>query len=86
MMSCGLPLVISDIPSLTEMTNYEESALIVPTKSPEEIANKIRYLLENPRVAQSIKKRARELAKNKYSIDNMIKKHIDLYKSLICEN
>ena len=47
MMSCGLPLVISDIPSLTEMTNYEEAALIVPTKSPEEIANKVRYLLEN---------------------------------------
>ncbi len=82
MMSCGLPLVISDIPSFTEMTNHGEAALIVPIKNPVEIANKIRYLLENPGVAQSIKKRARELAMKKYSIDNMIKKHIDLYESI----
>lgn len=85
MMSCGLPLVISDIPSLTEMTNYEEAALIVPTKSPEEIANKVRLLIEDKRLAETKGYNARKLAVEKYTIDVMVKKHSSLYKSFFNE-
>lgn len=85
MMSCGLPLVISDIPSLTEMTNYEEAALIVPTKSPEEIANKVKLLIEDKRLAERKGYNARKLAVEKYTIDVMVKKHSSLYKSFFNE-
>ncbi len=85
MMSCGLPLVISDIPSLTEMTNYEEAALIVPTKSPEEIANKVKLLIEDKRLAETKGYNARKLAVEKYSIEVMVKKHSSLYKSFFNE-
>lgn len=85
MMSCGLPLIISDIASLTEMTNYNEAAVVVPVKNPEAIANKVKYLLENPEISESIAKRAREIAIDKYSIHVMVKKYSDLYKSFFRE-
>jgi len=82
MMSCALPLVITDIPSLTEMTNYNEAAEIVPVKSPRAIADKIKYLIDNPEVSKLKGKKAREFAVSKYSIHVMVRKYSDLYKSL----
>lgn len=81
MMSCGLPLVITDIPSLTEMTNYNEAAEIVPIKSPRDIADKIKYLIDNPEVSKLKGEKAREIAVSKYSIHVMVRKYSDLYKS-----
>ena len=86
MMSCGLPLIISDIPSLTEMTNYSEAAEIVPIKNPVEIANKVKFLLENPEISDSKCRKAREFAVNKYSIHVMVKKYSNLYKSFFYTN
>lgn len=83
MMSCGLPLVISDIPSLTEMTNDDEAALVVPIKSPENIANNVRLFIEDKKLAETKGANARKLAIEKYSIHVMIKKHSDLYKSIL---
>jgi glycosyltransferase involved in cell wall biosynthesis len=85
MMSCGLPLVISDIPSLTEMTNYEEAASVVPVKSPYDIAKEVKSLIEDKTRAQVKGQNARRLAVEKYSIDTMVKKHMSLYKSFFNE-
>ena len=82
MMSCGLPLIITDIPSLTEMTNYKESAEIVPLKCPEAIADRVKYLLNNPEISTTKGEKARELAVKKYSLHVMIQKYSDLYNSL----
>lgn len=83
MMSCGLPLIISNIPSLTEMTNQTEAALIVPTKNPEAIAEKVKYLIQNPEIAIAISKKARQLVVEKYSLVKMVDSHSKLYKSLV---
>lgn len=83
MMSCELPLIISDIPVLTEMTNNEEAALTVPIKSPAAIVEKVIFLVKNIEIAENIGDNARKIAVEKYSIDKMVDKHNELYESLI---
>lgn len=81
MMSCGLPIVISNIPSLTQMTNNDEAALVVPLKNPEAIANNVKIYLEDNKLAILKGNNARKIALERFSIHTMIKKHTDLYKS-----
>lgn len=82
-MSSGLPLIISNIPSLTEMTNHTEAAVVVPIKSPQKIAEAVKYILDNPEKAEQLRLKARKLAVEKYSISTMVEKHMDFYKKNI---
>jgi len=86
MMSCGLPLIVTNVASLTEMTNGSEAAMVVPTKSPEEIAKKVALLASNRNLCQEIGSKARNVAVQRYSKKRMIVKHEELYKRINVEN
>ena len=63
-MSCGCPVIISDIPVLREL--YENSALYINPCSVENIKNAISNLLNDSNLSNSLVKRGLEQSK-KYS-------------------
>jgi L-malate glycosyltransferase len=68
-LSCGLPVIASNVLGVNNMITEESGILYSPCDS-EDLANKILYLVENPDIIEKLKIRARVYAINNYSISS----------------
>lgn len=82
MMAAGLPLIVSDIPALRDITGKGLAALYVPTKSPDAISKSIIKVLENPELHKSLSRNAVKIAAENFSVFTMVRKYERLYTSL----
>lgn len=82
MMAAGLPLVVSDIPILKDLTRSGLAAIYVPIKSPEEINLAVDKILTENDLMKSISANAKMIADENYSLKNMVKKYEELYYCL----
>jgi glycosyltransferase involved in cell wall biosynthesis len=82
-MACTLPMVMSNFPYWQEI--FEECALFAHPCNPEDIADKILYLLSNPDKAKQFGERGRQLIEEKYSWENESKKLLKAYEQLYRE-
>ncbi|MEE9323467.1 MAG: glycosyltransferase family 4 protein [Candidatus Aenigmarchaeota archaeon] len=71
-MAMGISCVVTDIGSIREFTG--DSVLLVKPKDPKSIADGIIKLIENPELRKKLGEKARERAKNNYSIRNVVDK------------
>ncbi|MCK5581991.1 MAG: glycosyltransferase, partial [Candidatus Omnitrophica bacterium] len=79
-MTCRLPMVVSDFAYWQEM--FQECAVFADPCSPEDIADKIIYLLDNPDKAKQLGGRGRKLIDEKYSWENESKILLKTYEQL----
>jgi glycosyltransferase involved in cell wall biosynthesis len=79
-MACSLPMVVSNFDYWQKL--FGECALFADPYNPEDIANKILYLLDNPDVMKKMGIRGRKLIEEKYSWESESKKLLDMYKKL----
>lgn len=79
-MSCGLPCLSSDTEEIKEIVS-DETAVLCGT-SPESIADKLNWIINNPEKARKIGFSAREYVKNNLSADVLIGKEIKLLKEI----
>lgn len=79
-MACQLPIIMSDFQFWKEV--FHECAVFVNPKSPDEIAEKIRYLLENPEQSSKLAQKGFEIVYKKYSWERESQKLIELYKNI----
>lgn len=63
-MSCGLPVVGTDVGGVSELVLHGKNGLLVEPREPEQIALAIRTLAEHPEMARKLGKAARETVKN----------------------
>jgi len=68
-LSCGLPVIASNVLGVNNMITEESGILYRPSDS-EDLTNKILYLVENPDIIEKLKIRARVHAINNYSISS----------------
>lgn len=80
-MSCGLPCIVSDIPSLREIVKDGFNGFLCKTNS-ESIRNCIKRVLNDPDVAKRVGENAREFIKNNFSADVLIEEEIKLLKEV----
>ncbi|MCK4497087.1 MAG: glycosyltransferase family 4 protein [Candidatus Aenigmarchaeota archaeon] len=80
-MSCGLPCIVSDIPSLREIIKDGFNGFLCKTDS-ESIKNCIKKVLDNPAMSKRVGKNAREYIKKNFSADVLIEKEIKLLKEV----
>ncbi|MEM3395967.1 MAG: glycosyltransferase [Thermoplasmata archaeon] len=65
-MASGKPVVVSDIPGVNEVIEDGKEGLLCKPMNPEDLAEKIKTLLENPELAKTLGENGRKKALEKY--------------------
>lgn len=81
-MACGCPLVVSDIPEHREFLN-ESLAWFVDPNSPQDIAEGIKKVLDNPDIARKKAQLAQNKARNWQSIEKMAEEYEKVYYQIL---
>lgn len=82
-MEIGKPIIGSKIGGIPELIEDEENGFLYEYNNIDELATKMRLLLENDNLAQSQGKKSRKLYEEKYSEEIYYNKIYKIYKSLL---
>jgi glycosyltransferase involved in cell wall biosynthesis len=78
-MAAAKPIIATNILANREIIINQKTGLLVPIKSPKNIAKSIHFLIDNPNKALLFGKKARNLILGRYTIDRMFKETYELY-------
>ncbi len=81
-MACGLPVVTSDMPGVREVIDDGVHGFLVQPLLADDLAAKIRILLDDPALARRLGEAARRRAETSYSLSQVAGQLIRLYGSL----
>ncbi|MDR0610373.1 MAG: glycosyltransferase [Planctomycetaceae bacterium] len=76
------PIVVSDVGGLGEIVENNQTGFVVPPQNPQALADKILYFLENPELAKSFGKKAKELVFEKYDEKKILDQYLGYYRGL----
>ncbi len=82
-MSASIPVIGSNFPLWREIVLKNNCGILVDPKNPQEIANAIKYILNNKDKAKMMGRNGRRAVKEKYNWQNEEKKLFDVYNKLI---
>jgi glycosyltransferase involved in cell wall biosynthesis len=85
-MSCGLPVVSTPVGWVPEIITDEKNGILFEIGSETELADKIRYLIDNPEHCNKIGERARRTVKEGYTWEDRGEQTLDLLNSIVNEN
>lgn len=78
-MAAGKPIVATNIQPNAELIESEETGLTIPVNSPERIAEAFKRFIENPDLARSCGINAQKKVLERFTLDRMFKKTLELY-------
>lgn len=81
--ACGRPIITTDHPGCRDAIIPEKTGLLVPKKNSLEIAKAINKLRKDNKLRTSMGIAGRKLAEKKYNIENVVDKHIEIYKGFL---
>jgi hypothetical protein len=82
-MSAGLPVIASDFPLWRRIVEGAGCGLLVDPTSPAEIADAMRWILDNPTEAEAMGRRGSQAVSEKYNWPREAEKLIGLYGRLV---
>jgi glycosyltransferase involved in cell wall biosynthesis len=77
----SLPVIASNVGGIPEIIESNEYGILVNPRDERGISKAIRYILDNPEKARKLGLNLREKVVKEFSIGEMIKKTVDIYKS-----
>lgn len=84
-LACGIPVVSTDVGSVSEAVINEQTGLLVPPDDPEALAYGISRLLSDTNLRDIVVKNGRQRVTELFSLENMIEKREILFKDLLTE-
>jgi len=81
-MSCGTPVVCSNLPAMQRIINETACGLLVDPGDVSEIAAAIVYLIENPQIARAMGMRGRKAVEDRYNWQRMEERLLTFYAGL----
>jgi glycosyltransferase involved in cell wall biosynthesis len=84
-MSCGLPIIATNISGMSEVIKDGYNGFLVEPANVEQLKEKIKFLAENPELCREIGKNARKTVEEKYSWDVVAKKTLKVYEKVLLE-
>jgi len=87
-MAAGVPVVATSVGGIPEIVSDGDSALLVPPRTPDEIARAIHKLLTTPSLAAALVDNARELVRTRHSPDSRAEALVQVYARVcdrVCE-
>lgn len=82
-LSCGTPVVATDIGGISEQIIDQVTGFLVPPKDPVSMAAKIELLIQDHQLRKNMSINASRDAKERFSLDLMVKRYLDFYSELI---
>lgn len=82
-MAMEKPVVVSDIPTFREFIIDKVNGLYFKVRDPEDLAEKVTFLMENKNLRGQISKKARSTVLEKFTIDKMIDYTETLYSEVL---
>ncbi len=84
-MSCGLPIIATDVRGNRDLISNGENGILVPPKEPEKLAIAISMLLRDEKLMKDLGKNARDTIIKRYTWDIVTDKMLKCYESLVGE-
>ena len=84
-MSAGVAVVATSVPGLAEVLVDRETALMVPPRSPEALAEALCYALQRPDVRSALAAKASELFARRYTADRMVERYEAVYAEVMAQ-
>jgi len=81
-MSCGLPVVATDIGGNNEVISSGVNGFLIPPKSPEEMARVILRLLDDAPLREKVGRAARKTIEERYTWDKIADKMLKCYEDI----
>lgn len=81
-MSCGIPVIGGNLPSVKRFVEKYNSGIIVNPEDPQDIANAIVKIIEDPQLREKLSLNGIKAVKEEYNWSNMEKRLFKIYKSL----
>ena len=78
----GLPVVSTRVGGVSEVVSHRKTGLLVDFDSPEEISDKLLYLIEGGEY-RDFSKRVRAMSRQKFSVKKMIESTREMYSRII---
>ena len=82
-MASGLPVVVSDFPLWKRIIEEARCGLLVNPLNPNDIANAIKWLFENPDEASAMGQRGRDAVDKKFNWENEFEKMTNVYHEIL---
>lgn len=81
-MVASKPVVATDVGGCSQAVVHGETGLLVPPRNPEALAAAIEEILADPDRAAQMGKAGSQLVHEQFTVEAMVRSHIDLYKRL----
>lgn len=82
-MSCGTPVIASQLGGITDIIDDGENGLLVPGGNPEKLAEAVMYLLGDENLQMTLAHEARKKVEKEYTWDAVVRKLRDIYVKLL---
>jgi glycosyltransferase involved in cell wall biosynthesis len=81
--ACERSIVTTDMPGCREIVRDGENGLLVPPKNPDALAEALRELIDSPERRRSMGARGRQIVKNEFSIEQVVRETMKVYDELL---
>jgi glycosyltransferase involved in cell wall biosynthesis len=81
-MSCGLPIIATDVRGNRDLISHKENGLLIPIQDSKKMAETINILLENKKLREQLGKNARKTIVEKYTWNNVYNNYLKCYEKL----
>jgi len=81
--SCGLPIVTCDTPGCRVIVRDGHNGYLVAPRDPAALAKSLRLLLENVPLCERMGEVGRQRVIREFSLELVVRKHLDIYRELI---
>ena len=82
-MAAGRPVVATAVGATAELIENGIQGLLVPPGDPQAVASAIERLLDDPALASQMGAAGRQRVRQKYSLEDMVRRHEDFYIDLV---
>ena len=81
--ACGRPIITTDVPGCRDSIINNVTGILINKKNSQQLCDAIELLLKNNILRKKMGYQARINAENKYNINDVISKHMEIYNNLI---
>lgn len=80
--ACGIPAITSNVGGLPEVNKHDETGIVIPSESPDELAEKIIYLYKNNQLRLKLGNNARRRVVSDFNWDKSVSQMLKIYDKL----